>query len=412
MADDDLSISPSVAVTQEEFNETVRELVDDFEQPYETDENDKLKVNTRRIILPAKRNVKNNFSQVLVLSSMKKNGFGKSSLGWHLTSGAAGTKFNFERNFFFNGTLEDIKEQTNHLPPGDMLFMDELVRVWYNRQAMSRGNIDINKWMAADQRKTRVILGGAIPDFWNLDSYAREGKIDIYIEALARGIGVVFKSDVFPKTDPWHADVFDQLTRLRVRRKKIANTLTDKLEILEKHPCFDGLVFWNRMPDSVESEYLSVLKKKIATVEEQQTEDEVTKFKREFLMEHETEKTRAWQAVINFVRILGIRGIPLSRALRDAGLSQTEYSKYVKYFEGKHKEEIASTISKDVQGLLSDNRMERKPTSLEPTDKEIVQMPAAPKSYAERFAALTGDRKDKEKEEDNEELEEEMIEEE
>lgn len=415
MADDLIEpTSINVGMTENQFGDATRLIVEEFDQPYDVGESGKMKTNVGSLVRPMQHKIKKKYAQAGVLSSMMKNGMGKSSLGYHICSKISPKHFSFERNFFFDGDLEDIKKQTDGLKTGNVLFMDELVRYWYNRNAMSKKSVDLNKWMAADQRKTGVILWGAIPDFWMLDPYLRNGRVDVYVECLARGWGVVFESQNFVKTDPWHGDVFDRLSKMR-SKKKGKSTLSKDIDILQKHPCYKGLVLWNRMPDHIEKDYLSTLKAHLKSADEQVKEDTLDKFKREFLTQHEMDKARAWQAVINLSKFMDLRGIPLSRQLKEAGLDRATFDKYKKYFDSKTESQVQAAVVQDVERSLSGGRLERKPTTFAPpvdetlkniietsepilppeteqTNQEVV-MAKPSLSFADRFPNLSNKRK-------------------
>ena len=314
-----------IPINQHQFNIAVENLIDDVDREYETDyKGTKLKPNVKTVVHGVRSNLTNKYSQVIILSSMYVNGMGKSSLGYDITK-QIDKKFELERNFFFRGGTKDIEAQTDKIGSGGALCLDEMVRLWYSRQAMTKKVIDLNMWMAADQRKTEVGLIGAIPSFWMLDSYARIGKVDMYIEILARGIGVKFKADHFPKTDPWHSDTFDMI--VKKRKKGLKENIVDKVKLLQRHPCYDGLVFWNKMPKDDEKIYLDLVKK---AKDAQSEESDEEKFKKVYKEKYDKPRFKAYSALQKFVNLFKVKGATKSRALKEAGLEPNDYDKMMK----------------------------------------------------------------------------------
>jgi len=324
----DKSITPNLNITGPQFSEAVDEIMEREDDEYETLDG-KIMPNVKKFTRGMREAVRNNYSQVIILSSMKKNGMGKSSLLGHMGM-AISKKFSFDRNFFFAGNLDDIKKKTNELPTGDILCMDEIARLWYKRRAMTSKVIDLNEWMMADQRKTQVIFAGAVPDFWDLDRYAIQGKVDYYVECLARGVGIAFQSDTFPHTDPWHENIFESLQR---RRSKFAHkdTLWNKIKILKKHPCYKQLVFWSKLKSSDQAIYNDLVKKSVqTTLPEDNKMSEIEIFKQDFLKKEAGEKYTARKAIMNLVEMLKLRGVKKRMILETAGLSESKLNTWRK----------------------------------------------------------------------------------
>jgi hypothetical protein len=365
---DDENIAPQsgLEITQAQFEDAVDKIIEDEEEEYDTDESGKIQPNVRQLMYGSKEKVKHDFSQIFLLSSMKLNGVGKTSLLYHMGKEVAKEKFSFERNFFFKGGLKDIKARTDDLPVGDILCADEMIRLWYKRRAMTKGVIDLNEWMAADQRKTQVIFAGAVPDFWDMDRYAVGGKVDYYIECLARGVGVIFHADRFPHTDPWHEQ--DLLKLQKYRRKHTSESYMDKIRILKKHPCYDGMVFWKRMPKEDLAIYKSMVDKISHENEELTIEDEITKFKREYMEKEGGEKFKSQRAVVNLVDMLKLRGAPMVKVLKEAGLDLNLFRKWEKEIKTKEQKVVDKIVSGEIETTFSNPLTPRTelPTKLEP----------------------------------------------
>lgn len=244
-------------MTDEERDKYLEDIRADLqdEMLYEF-EGEKLVPNTGPFMKKVKRALKDKYSQVIVVSSTGQNGKGKSHLLYQF--GRDMTKeFGLKRNFFFGRTVEQLKNHTDALPVGDINLIDEALRLYYKRRAMSSGNIDLNEWMQADQRKTGVAVVMAIPDFTDLDKGAIKGKVDWWIEIMERGVAVVFKPDRFPTADPWH---FAELQAIQKARKNITKeNFVKKIKLLQKHPCYYGLLFWTAMPKEDEKAYLKIV---------------------------------------------------------------------------------------------------------------------------------------------------------
>ena len=318
-----------VPLSQQQFNSAIDDIkhgVLDDAYIVELD-GDTIMPNVSALAKKWKGKVKRKYSQVITVSSMKMNGMGKSSLLYWCAKATDGDKFSFDRNFFFRGSLDKIKEKTDGLNAGSSLCMDEMVRLWYKRGAMSRRNVDLNEWMAADQRKTGVVLIGAIPDFWDLDSYARDGKVDWYIEVLGRGFGLVFRADHFPMVSPWHPRDMEKIQRKRTSQNE---TPFQKLKLLENHPCYVQPVFWSKMPKSEEKIYIDALNKSAANAElegdKTKPELELDSLKENFI---KAERKQA-SAIIKMVDMLKLRGCKLNFTLKEAGVDIKSYKKFEK----------------------------------------------------------------------------------
>lgn len=326
---DNISNNPNMILTQKQFEEVVDALQEDvLDDDYVVElDGDLIQPNVKSLVYGMKTKVKKKYSQVGILSSMKMNGMGKSSLGYWMGREIDRDDFSFERNFFFRGGLEDIVAKTDALPSGSFLFMDEMLRAWYKRRAMSRGVVDLNEWMGADQRKTEVIFFGAMPDFWDLDSYARDGKVDYYVETLARGVGILLKADHFPGVSPWHPDELKKIHDRRVLSSAKTEHVVKKIELMERHPCYVRPIFWCAMPKNDEREYLRVLKESAKSENIDDMKSEYEKAAEELEYKHQTAHVKSYTAVVNLMNMLKLRGVSESRLLRESGLDKRFYFK-------------------------------------------------------------------------------------
>lgn len=317
-----------VSMTQGQVVDVVKFIEEDLDVDYSEDtDGSKVETNVESLTRGMKADVKNEYSSVTVLSSMKQNGLGKSVLGYWGGKKLVKNNFSFERNFFFKGDLEDIRQKTNDLPVGDYLFMDELIEMAYKREAMTGHVIDLNKWMAASQRKTGVILWGAIPDFYLLDSYLRGGKVDNYVECIARGVAVHFIADRFPNTDPWHSKELEDIQKKR--HDGIHESVQKKASLLEKHPCFKQMIFWTRMPDYAKREYLECVRIANNTTPGDNRKRALSELSEELRVQYEKPMVRTSMAFTNLVKFLEIRGLQLNKILREAQIKPAEYKAMV-----------------------------------------------------------------------------------
>jgi len=333
MVDDETEIisSPSapVQMTRGNFMEAVDEIVEGMQDDeYEAD-GGKIKPNLKRLANEMKEQVKDNYSQILVVSSMKRNGMGKSTFLDKLGHDED-KKFGLERNFFFKGTLDDIKAKTNSLPTGSIICMDELASLWYKRRAMTKKVVDLNEWMMTSQRKTGVVFAGAVPDFWDLDSYARGGKIDHWVEVLGRGCACLFSADHFTGVDPWHPEALADIHKRRKKNKR--EDALDKIELLETHPCFKRVLFWSRMPEEEEKEYLRLVSSVV--VEEAKEEDTVQKEFDQLLFDtkvkYQTSTVKAADAVCRLIEMLGRSGATIGHICKQANIEPKLISEMMK----------------------------------------------------------------------------------
>lgn len=320
-------------MTVNQVADIAQTLVNELEDDYATDPSGRrILPNVDFLVADWPTKVKNNYSQVAVVGSSKKNGMGKSGLLYWMAKATMKERFTFEKNFFFQGNLNDIKAQTDTMEVGDLLCLDEIVRLWYKRKAMSRETIDLNEWMAADQRKTQVALAGAVPDFHDLDSYATKGKVDDYIEVVARGIGIWYKADHFPKTDPWHTDMFEKIAERRMKAYRGDSSLSTKIELLRRHPCFHSLVFWKKMPWADEKIYKKlVIESALKADGKVSDNDAMSIMKRELEDKYKTSEAKAWKAVINMMDFMG-KNAPFRKSviLKEAGIDIYTYNKWEK----------------------------------------------------------------------------------
>ena len=106
----------------DKFNIELKELLDDVDKEYETTlDGQKLKPNVKSFCHGMKAKVKKHYSQVIIISSMKKNGMGKSSLLYWMGKAIDKESFSFDRNFFFKGGLRDIEKKTDKMPIGSKI---------------------------------------------------------------------------------------------------------------------------------------------------------------------------------------------------------------------------------------------------------------------------------------------------
>jgi hypothetical protein len=325
---EDISSNSKIGMSQEEFNEAVDQIQDDImDDDYEIEiEEGWAKPNVRSIVRGMRSKLEQNFSQVCVLSSLKQNGFGKSSLSyWFQRENGAGQDI-FSRNFFYRGTKDDLVAKTDSLHKKEFLTLDEMVRLWYKRRAMSKDSVDLNEWMGADQRKTNVGLLACIPDFWDLDAYARDGKANIYVEIFDRGVGLVFKPDYYIRSNPWRPDAFDNLQK---RRSHIGSKerLWQKVKTLRRHPCFDSVVLWTKMPKYDEMIYLKHVKQAADTKNTEDLDNDVDIAIKKVNEKHMKAHKKSWRAIVNLTELLQLRGVKEAVILREAGLDRQTFTK-------------------------------------------------------------------------------------
>lgn len=324
-------LASTVSITQGQVADILKFIDEDLDLPYETDTDrngarekvtgakTKLATNVHGLTFGMRRAVKNEMSSVSILSSMKQNGLGKSVLASWGGIDLLGDNFEFRRNFFFKGGLDDIRDKTNKLPVADFLCMDELIEMAYKREAMSGHVIDLNKWLAASQRKTQVILWGCIPDFYLLDSYLREGKVDNYVECIARGVAIHFVADRFPHTDPWHSK---ELEEIQKRRKKgIHETVEKKITLLKKHPCFKDLVIWTRMADFDKKEYLTCVKEATHSDPKSIKKAAYDAIAEDLRVQYEKPMLKTANVCAGLVRFIGMHHLELRNVVKEVGIN-------------------------------------------------------------------------------------------
>lgn len=307
----------------QDFGDYIVDLQDDWDDILDfkevTDESTRtLRSNIEYFVRPMKRAVREDFDQVCVFSSHKRNGLGKSALAYWCAWHADKRNFELDRNFFFKGGLRDIKKKCDTLPKYSCVVMDEILELLYKRKAQTADLIDFNVWLGQDQRKTNQILLGCIPDFFDLDKYARGGKVSTMVEVLERGVGVIFQADSFPKTDPWHEDEFDKI--LKNRRRGQRENLIDKINLLEKHWCFRGPIFWTDFPPEAKNEYLKLVKHYSGyqlndDMESKELADEYSRHKAVF-------------AGLRAVEWLISQGFSRTSVLRRINMNESDYKKF------------------------------------------------------------------------------------
>jgi hypothetical protein len=334
---ENISQNQYINMTQKDFNSFVDDIEKDvYDDDYEAELSELgIKPNYRKYTRKMKALVKQKHSQVCALSSMKMNGMGKSSLAYWCARDLD-KNFSFDRNFFFRGNMDKIKEMTDNLNIGNGLVMDEMVRIWYKRRAMTKGVIDLNEWMGADHRKTGVVLLTCIPDFWDLDSYAREGKIDEYWEILERGIAIRLTADRFPMVNPWHPDKLKEIHHRRaISGKNKKETVIRKVELMERHPCYSGPVFWTKMPKEDELIYLNAVKESAKEENIKDMENEIDKTIKEIEAKHKKAHEKSWNAIVRLSNLLQLRGLTQNAILREAGLDINTFNKMKKMISKK-----------------------------------------------------------------------------
>lgn len=298
------------------------DLVNDIEANWDDwiDENtsDSIPPNIKKVVAPLKAGVRDDRDQVLINSSHKRNGLGKSALSYW-EGRFIDKKYEIDRNTFFYGGLGELKKKGMRLPKYSSVVLDEILGLLYKRRASTSDVVTLNIWLGEKQRKTDQALIGNIPDFWDLDKYMRGGKCSYLIEILDRGIGAMFEPDDFIRVDPWHEDEFDAIISKRKRGRR--ETPLDKLKLLKNHYCYKGPVFWPDFVKEDKKEYLRLVKyygeldENKAIVEEERT--------------RETARNQAYRAIVKAVQLIQLRGVKKHVILKELGISEV-YPNYVK----------------------------------------------------------------------------------
>ena len=314
------STAPNDEPALDEIAELLTQIGERWDTPFseENQSRSEIQMNVNKVVRPMRIGVRQDRDQVLLNTSHKRNGLGKSALSYWEMRRNEPKKFQLDRNYIFRGGLSAIVAKSNSLPLYSAMTMDEILRLLYKRKSVTSESIDVVEWLGADQRKTNQILIGNIPDFRDIDKYLREGKVRFWIDCLERGVGVLFEADEFLWVEPWHEDDFERI--IKKRKRGVRETIMDKIGLLKTHSCFKSLIFWADFPPDDKVEYLRLVKHYTGiepSIEKKAEEDT-----------QEVLRSRAGIAAVRLVNMWVKRGAAKNFILKEAGWSDTEYKKF------------------------------------------------------------------------------------
>lgn len=157
--------------------------------------------------------LKNDYSVVIGVGGYD-TGVGKSCFLWNLNlqyEKVSGMKFNPDNVVFTKKALSLRIDGVNpkqgdirgRLPEYSSIMADELFKLMYRRNWHNKEQIKLIETLNTC-RDRHLLLGGAIPNFWDLDG-AFNRRVGFYIYIFERGKAWVFEKENNPfSSDPWN----------------------------------------------------------------------------------------------------------------------------------------------------------------------------------------------------------------
>ena len=128
---------------------------------------------------------------------------------------------------------------------------------------------------------------------------------------------------------------------MQKRRKNThGETIGKKADLLEKHPCFKQMVFWTRMPDYAKSEYLECVRIANQTMPADARKKALAEVSEELRIQYEKPMVRTSLAFINLARFLRLKGLQLTKILKEAQISEKEFKAMEEIGRAKHLDRI------------------------------------------------------------------------
>lgn len=190
-----------------------------------------------------------NFDSMVLLTARK--GGGKSTGAIDLAREwcrLLGIHFDVRRHIAYNNS--DLRYRIDTLPPFSPLIADESVRFMSSEDWNKRENKDLKKKLAQIREKHILFIMCFPLKIKKVEKNYLDSFVNYWIELFMRGYGALFLPDNNPVHDPWRLDWF--------KRMGAYTEFTDPRIIerkLSRHPNFWQLMFFPKLPKSIERTY-------------------------------------------------------------------------------------------------------------------------------------------------------------
>lgn len=119
-------------------------------------------------------------------------------------------RFDVKKNIAYRGRKE-IEEKFNSLPKYSVLDIDEAIKDFFSRNAMTLDNKKLVQLFSIIREKN-IVTFLLLPNFWNLDPYYRNHRIRIWIHLTKQGHVLVLKKSINQFTfDKWYQALNEKL---------------------------------------------------------------------------------------------------------------------------------------------------------------------------------------------------------
>jgi len=161
------------------------------------------------------------------------------------------------RHIIFSGTYSEAYKKIVSLKKFSAIHFDEAEELFYRRDYAKKRNKNLNK-VLMKCRKENKSISMALPRMKDLDEYLRNGRLMLWIYAIARGIGVVMVRSKIPEDDdPWGIKAVNWWGK-KIKSKSYAITSEGVHSLFKKVSNYKGLVFWKPLEGEFWDEYVKV----------------------------------------------------------------------------------------------------------------------------------------------------------
>lgn len=225
-------------------------------------------------------------------------------------------RFDIERNIVF--TQEQLEEKIFNARKGQVISIDEGMKIFYKREWYKRDRIRLNKIFAEVGRKNLVFLIN-IPYFEDVEKFFQNHRIRIWAHVLHRGVAMILTMNHNPAASAWD---------LRAIGKRFCPSPIDVIEHLQALPNYQYTATFQPMAREFEKKY--------EKYKNQQLKKEVEKPDGR---EHKTEAR------------MGLRLARVAKAIHEEyNISYRKMSEFAGY---DHKDQLSVLVTKHFSNNLS-----------------------------------------------------------
>jgi hypothetical protein len=163
-----------------------------------------------------------------------------------------------DENIVVNPDVQQVQDKILHLlPPYSYINIDEGIRIFYKRESFSFENKFLVKLFSIS-RKCKKIINVCIPDFNDLDTYARKHRVKLWFYVPQRGRAIVFIPWTSPYCiDTWLREENEKLFVKELGKGSIAEySVEEQINVFRKSRNYVMDFYFDKLPAPIEARYL------------------------------------------------------------------------------------------------------------------------------------------------------------